>query len=89
MGKEAAITHYQEEEALERMVRVYQRPLIAFAYSLVRNMEDAMDIVQTTFLKAYRSYPRLSALEYSKNLAIFSNLSKKWVVLSCPWISED
>jgi RNA polymerase sigma-70 factor (ECF subfamily) len=39
--------------AFERLVLRYQRPVYNAALRMLRNHEDARDVVQTTFLKAY------------------------------------
>jgi RNA polymerase sigma-70 factor (ECF subfamily) len=41
-----------EEAAVEELVRRYQRPLYAFLYRMTRDMEEAKDLTQKTFLKA-------------------------------------
>lgn len=42
-----------DNKAFEALVAKYERPLFNVAYRLVNNYEDAMDIVQTAFVKAY------------------------------------
>lgn len=41
--------------AFSQLVSQYQRPLTAKAMSCLRNLEDADDLVQETFLRAFRS----------------------------------
>lgn len=42
------------EDAVEELVRRYQRMIYAFAYRMVNNVEEAKDITQNTFIKAMR-----------------------------------
>jgi RNA polymerase sigma-70 factor (ECF subfamily) len=46
--------------AFEVLVARYQRPATATAYRLLSNREDAMDVVQDAFLKAYHKLTSLS-----------------------------
>ncbi|NLX13923.1 MAG: sigma-70 family RNA polymerase sigma factor [Phycisphaerales bacterium] len=48
-----------EAVAFERLVDLYQRPAVGSAYRLLGNRDDAQDIVQEAFLRAYRSLDRL------------------------------
>ena len=43
------------EETLERMVGLYQLPLLRLCYAYLHDEELAKDAVQETFIKAYRS----------------------------------
>lgn len=45
--------------AFEQLVRKYHGPLIASAYHLVGNMEDAQDLAQETLIEAYKRLPSL------------------------------
>lgn len=45
------------EERLERMVILYQLPLLRLCYAYLHDEELARDAVQETFLKAYRHLP--------------------------------
>lgn len=45
----------RKEETLERMVRLYQLPLLRLCYAYLHDEELAKDAVQETFMKAYRS----------------------------------
>ncbi|MBI4580285.1 MAG: sigma-70 family RNA polymerase sigma factor [Planctomycetes bacterium] len=64
-------------EAFGRLARAYERPAIATAYRLLGNSDDAMEVVQEAFLRAYRSLDHLK--EPSRFgpwlLRIVSNLS--------------
>jgi len=42
-----------ERNAFERLVTRYQKPVFNVALRMLRNPEDAMDVSQTTFLKAF------------------------------------
>jgi len=43
-----------DEEAIEELVRRYQKMIYAFAYRMVNDMEEAKDITQNTFIKAIK-----------------------------------
>lgn len=43
-----------DREAFKEIVRIYQRKVFLLAFSFFRNREDAMDIVQETFLRLYQ-----------------------------------
>jgi RNA polymerase sigma-70 factor (ECF subfamily) len=53
-----------DAEAFRVLVERHSRPLFRLAYRLTRNEEDAEDVVQETFLKAYR---RLDQFESRAN----------------------
>lgn len=42
-----------DREAFKIVVRAYQKRVFAVAYTLLKNKEDALDIVQETFLRVY------------------------------------
>lgn len=50
--EQARAGHY---EAYEELVRRYQRRVYALVYNMTSNREDAEDMVQDVFVKAYRS----------------------------------
>jgi len=56
-----------ERSAFDRLVRRYERPVFNVALRMTRNREDAFDITQTAFLKAFE---RLHA--YDSNYRFFS-----------------
>lgn len=43
-----------DEAAFEEIVRRYERTIYNVAYRMVRSHDDALDITQTVFIKAYR-----------------------------------
>lgn len=45
-------------EAFGALVRVYQRRAYTVAYSFVRNREDALELAQDAFVKAYKAIDR-------------------------------
>ena len=47
-----------DRTAFQVLVEKYQRRIYAVAYSLLGNREDALDVVQEAFIKAYRSLDR-------------------------------
>ncbi|GMU21047.1 MAG: RNA polymerase sigma factor [Phycisphaerae bacterium] len=54
---EAAIAG--DTSAFGRLVEAYQRPAVSKAYRLLGNSEDAAEVVQEAFLRAYRALKRL------------------------------
>ena len=53
-----------DREAFKALTRLYQKKVFLLAYSFFRNHEDAMDIVQETFL---RFYQKADMFEQGKN----------------------
>ena len=49
-----------ESEAFELLVRKYYERMVTTAYSVVRRQEDALDVVQNAFLKAYQGIAKFS-----------------------------
>ncbi len=55
-----------EREAFDELVMKYQKPLYSLLYRMVSNHEDAADILQKTFVKAFtglRSFERRSSFK--------------------------
>ena len=50
--KEAA----ENSQAFGELVMLYQKKIYSFALGMLSNPEDAFDVSQETFLKAYRSF---------------------------------
>jgi RNA polymerase sigma-70 factor (ECF subfamily) len=48
-----------DQSAFEKIVERYRGPLLSYALSRVRHLQDSEDIVQETFLRAYRSIRQL------------------------------
>lgn len=44
-----------DKEAFAELVRRYEKPIFALAYRMVGSREDAKDLTQESFLKAYRA----------------------------------
>jgi len=70
-----------EPEAFGFIVDKYKESVYAFAYTKLRNFQDAEDVTQEVFIKAYR---KLNTLRSWDNLlawlyAITSNLCKDWI----------
>ncbi|KPJ60904.1 MAG: hypothetical protein AMJ46_04220 [Latescibacteria bacterium DG_63] len=47
-----------DRETFERMVDKYEKPIFNVVFRMVNDYEDAMDITQTTFVKAYENLHR-------------------------------
>jgi len=50
--------HRGDPTAFRRLVERYQRKVYNLAYGMVHNPEDAMELVQESFVKAYRNLDR-------------------------------
>lgn len=66
-----------DKRAFDRLIEAYQRRAVAVSYRLLGNINDAMDVCQESFLRAYRS---LDTLQEPKRfgawlMRIVSNLS--------------
>ena len=48
-----------DRDAFEKLVGAYERAAVATAYRLLNNSDDAREVVQDAFLRAYRSLGRL------------------------------
>jgi len=48
-----------DQGAFEMLIRTYSRAVFSHAYSVLRQREEAEDVVQETFLKAYKSLRRI------------------------------
>jgi RNA polymerase sigma-70 factor (ECF subfamily) len=75
-----------DKEAFNTLYRIYITPVYRFAYSRLRNADDAEDIVQETFTKAYEAIGRyddrgITLLPYlftvARNLIINAGKKKK------------
>lgn len=66
-----------ERSAFDELVRLYQRQATSVAYRLLGNMDDALEVVQESFLRSYRNLPSLSQPERFKSwlLRIVANQS--------------
>ena len=42
-----------DSDAYEELVKRYERPIINYVYRLVQNVDEAMDVAQEVFVKAY------------------------------------
>lgn len=54
-------------EAFEPLVTPYRRPLLALAYRLTRDREEALEVAQEAFLRAYRFLGRFDASRSFRN----------------------
>ncbi len=86
-----------EEAAFEAIYQRYERRIYAYVYRMMGNPEDAFDLTQETFIKAYQALPRLSP-EQELNLSawlhrIASNtcldlLRRRRLISWLPWEHE-
>ena len=67
-----------DREAFVEITRIYQKKVYLLAYSFLRNNEDALDVVQETFLRLYQKVDMFRSeknfqtwlLQIAKNLCI-------------------
>lgn len=52
-----------EREEWKIIYEMYQRQLFLYALSLTKNVQDAEDLVQETFIKAFLSYERTGSIK--------------------------
>ena len=52
------VQRHSGEQAFERLYRSHVQDVYRYALMILRNRDDAEDVAQTTFLKAYRAYQR-------------------------------
>jgi RNA polymerase sigma-70 factor (ECF subfamily) len=48
-----------DSQAFERLVQAYERPAVGSAYRLLGNKDDALEVAQEAYLRAYKSLKRL------------------------------
>jgi len=48
-----------DTRSFDRLVTVYERPAVSTAYRLLGNSDDARDVVQDAFIRAFRSIAKL------------------------------
>ncbi|MDX1461293.1 MAG: sigma-70 family RNA polymerase sigma factor, partial [Xanthomonadales bacterium] len=56
-----------DKQALDSLVRRYERPVYNVAYRMLGNPDEASDVTQTTFLKAFENLDR-----FNPNYKLFS-----------------
>lgn len=54
-----------DREALDALVTCYWQPIYRLIYSKIRNEEDAKELTQDTFMKAFRALPNYQILDVS------------------------
>jgi RNA polymerase sigma-70 factor (ECF subfamily) len=66
--------------AFEELVRKYDRKLFRIAFNITHNIEDAQEVVQSTFFKAYTNLDRFEAnakfLTWLTRIAVNESLTK-------------
>lgn len=77
--EKAEMSSIFDRDAFEAIVEEYVKPVFNIAYRMVNDYEDAMDITQTTFMKAYErrgSYdPRYKVFSWLYRIAINESLN--------------
>lgn len=53
-----------EQEEWKTIYQMYQKPLFLYALSLTKNTQDAEDLLQETFIKAFLSYKNKGSIKY-------------------------
>lgn len=52
-----------EHEEWKEIYEIFYKPMLLYALSLTKNMQDAEDLIQETFIKAFLSYERTGNLK--------------------------
>ena len=70
-----------DEDSFNQLILRWERPIYALAYRVISREEDARDVVQETFLRAFRALPafRGQAKFSSWLYRIALNLCRDWV----------
>jgi RNA polymerase sigma-70 factor (ECF subfamily) len=70
-----------DQESFNQLVSRWERPIYALAYRVIGREEDARDVVQETFLRAFRALPgfRGQAKFSSWLYRITLNLCRDWI----------
>lgn len=53
-----------EQEEWKIIYQMYRKPLFLYALSLTKNVQDAEDLLQETFIKAFLSYENKGSMKY-------------------------
>lgn len=54
---------HMEQEEWKKIYKQYYKPMFLYALSLTNNVQDAEDLLQETFVKAFLSYERTGSLK--------------------------
>ena len=54
-----------EREALDALITCYWQPIYRLIYSKIRHEDDAKELTQDTFMKAFRALPRYQIMDVS------------------------
>lgn len=54
-----------DKEALNSLITCYWQPIYRLIYSKIRNEDDAKELTQDTFMKAFRALPRYKVMDVS------------------------
>jgi len=70
-----------DEESLELLIARYLKPIYSFAYKYTGNQQDAEDITQTTFIKAWKHLKRFDRKKSFKTwiFSIAKNTCIDWM----------
>src|SRR6266851_3593794 len=70
-----------DSESFNQLVRRWERPIFALAYRTLGREEDARDVTQETFLRAFRALPGFKGdAKFSSWLyRIALNLCRDWI----------
>lgn len=52
-----------DREAINTLISCYWQPIYRFIYSKLKNEDDAKELTQDTFMKAFRSLPRYKVMD--------------------------
>lgn len=68
-----------DKQAFERLYEMYFAPVFRYIYFRVKNKEEAEDMSQTVFLKAFQALPRFEPQQDKSPLAYFFTVARNTV----------
>ena len=66
----AIAVHQRTDGAFERLVDSFEKPLFNYAQRLLRNVQDAQEVVQDTFVRAHKALTHQYSAEKCQDLAL-------------------
>ncbi len=69
-GLLALAVNRREEDALERLIETFDKPLFNYAHKLLQDTPDAQEVVQDTFLRCYRALTQQYSDDRCRDLAL-------------------
>src|SRR5213083_3097396 len=77
-----------DREAFEQLVRRHYRDILRLAFHMLGNREEARDVFQETFLKAYRSLGRFRFASSFYTWIFFFKQKTAYEITASDWSSD-